>query len=990
MRLTKLVVMGWLLWSAAGSAWAFSLLGPYKGWQTQGLGYQLPGDIGGPMTLVEDYRWNITNVFFAMDASFLNYFGARGEQEINKAFDILNALPAASAMTPDLREFPLTDVTRINYRAEALRLMDIKSLALHIMLEQMGLADPKRFMFSMRARTVETRNNVTWTNYTGVRLNYDPVTIVPTDYLNGTPFGFQAVEPIQLPGVPDYADYLERPLDPVPFSDGDPTPVASGEIGTGEFYIALSRDDAGGLRWLLRPGNVNTETIVPGAAVATTNRITPVQLTNQDLRTLVRETSRTTNDLATVLALYPDLRITSSNAFLSAEPLTNRYWILTNSTDSPTGHVQYVLDVPTNVVMTLYDYTYDNVVTNLTHGSVYIIPPALLDYEVVGPLLTNVVPVTNLVDNPADFFQVNTNIPVLLTNHDLSLFALRTVDTTNDTAALLGYYPDLIVTNTNVYYSLIIQTNISSFFTNLPFVTNQVVMTNIVTNAIPRYNYQYANLFTNVIQVPVQIGDVLTRTNSTNVFILPTNYVGYQLVTNLFYQSVTNVVTNTLPGEGWFIDYNAPTLVTSSNLAFFNEVIRTNSSTNLLTIFPDLVITNTAYTFGVESITNYFFYLTNAPFAPAGALIPVFYPVVTNVIVTNYTHAFANVVTNNFITNSPVILAQESVYRSPFAPADSLILTTNWTYTQIGVTNSGDYYIIPTNLVGFQLIRTLLTNSVVMTNYLQPMFSSNFAGTNVAGTNLTSTNIFYTNNYLLNTGDVYIFAAYAIAPDPGTNYFSLYTNHYTAIHGVTALTNATNSGLEITDYTNVISAAYPIEFQSATNSVNLRPGVEKVHFVNVTRNYDSLIGQFFTPITNQFVENVITNSQLRQQVVRRVLGEPDVLFVSEDLGLVNGLIPVEFRRSTATNWINNDALNGSSAMGGPGVIAPPVRISYTDQYPYFRNQTPLYLDESHVYGGLVWGSFDGTTNAPVVYPDYYSISNLEHQILNPTNAPTPP
>ena len=118
-----------------------------------------------------------------------------------------------------------------------------------------------------------------------------------------------------------------------------------------------------------------------------------------------------------------------------------------------------------------------------------------------------------------------------------------------------------------------------------------------------------------------------------------------------------------------------------------------------------------------------------------------------------------------------------------------------------------------------------------------------------------------------------------------------------------------------------------------------------------------------------------------------MLGSPDILIVSEDIGLSQGLTPWTSDRSSTTNWINNDDINGSSAQGGPGVITPPIRISLTDQLPYYINQTPFLLSDRWAVGGLVWGSFDGSTNTPVIYPDYLSIQDLEDQVLNP---PPPP
>ena len=75
---TLVLLIAGLVCGAARSTQAFSLLGPYKTWQVQAIGYNLPGDIGGPMTLSEGYRWNVPTIYYAFDQSFIAYFGSNG------------------------------------------------------------------------------------------------------------------------------------------------------------------------------------------------------------------------------------------------------------------------------------------------------------------------------------------------------------------------------------------------------------------------------------------------------------------------------------------------------------------------------------------------------------------------------------------------------------------------------------------------------------------------------------------------------------------------------------------------------------------------------------------------------------------------------------------------------------------------------------------------------------------------------------------------
>jgi hypothetical protein len=86
---------------------------------------------------------------------------------------------------------------------------------------------------------------------------------------------------------------------------------------------------------------------------------------------------------------------------------------------------------------------------------------------------------------------------------------------------------------------------------------------------------------------------------------------------------------------------------------------------------------------------------------------------------------------------------------------------------------------------------------------------------------------------------------------------------------------------------------------------------------------------------------------------------------------------------------------------GPGTIEPGLQNSTLNVLPtliLFNKTSPLFdnfnilatatniffiNDETTQVRLPVWGSFDGTTNPPVIYPNGVSIGDLENQILNP-------
>ena len=289
-RLTKGIFCAVMLMGFTSGASAFSLLGPLKttavtgdwqapgfGGQPQGLGYSLPGDIGGPMTPTEAYRWNVPVITYAYDLTFLRYFGTNGVAAIDEAMAILNALPPSSRMSADLSEYAL-DTKSENGTASALGLLDIKSFALATVLEQLGLANPERFVWGLRGR--DARQD--FTNYTVIQLNYDPVTLTRTRYVNGVLYNYQIHDALGPQGG-EWASAVEwYQLDPLyqPYSSvagggggsdyqlgSSPSDSING-IGlfgagllTGQFYTGLTRDDVGGLRYLLSTNHMVFDTL---------------------------------------------------------------------------------------------------------------------------------------------------------------------------------------------------------------------------------------------------------------------------------------------------------------------------------------------------------------------------------------------------------------------------------------------------------------------------------------------------------------------------------------------------------------------------------------------------------------------------------------------------------------------------------------------------------------------------------------------------------
>jgi hypothetical protein len=120
-----------------------------------------------------------------------------------------------------------------------------------------------------------------------------------------------------------------------------------------------------------------------------------------------------------------------------------------------------------------------------------------------------------------------------------------------------------------------------------------------------------------------------------------------------------------------------------------------------------------------------------------------------------------------------------------------------------------------------------------------------------------------------------------------------------------------------------------------------------------------------------------------------VITVPDFLFSAADFApgpaVGPAFFPVEFQRN-----INFDQSATPAGQAGPGNINSPTTIILNKVGPLFENIGTAFLSGHNIQGqSFVWGSFDETTNDPVIYPNGLSIEGLENEILIQI-SPTPP
>lgn len=1131
-----------LLALGAKNALGFALMGPLPAdpggetWQVGTIGYALAytdfggpggrvylGDIGGPHNIGEEYRRNTPFLYYAYDANFLGYFGLAGTTNADAAAGIMNSLTNLSSYSPALNEFP-PDSQSLNPTAQALYLLDLKSVTLHLLVEQLGLIEPERFTWTLHDRSAGPACPVT-TTYLVVQRNFDVVDtpfnqVQYSPYVNDVLYSYYVSEvcsgsPVLARTHPFSVDPLAKQYTAVAANDFD----EFGGLQIGGFYTGLTKDDVGGLRYLMNSNNINFEATLPsGALLLATNLPVPVNVTTLPFSLLFSQS--VTNDPDTLRTNFPGIAILSVITNIVSLPTTNIIAYFTNLAGPYTNRV------PLSNNVAIYPAQGNTVpFTNWTPVQ-YGDPPILITTRPLAPLLylsqflsplelqvlypdvlidrvltnylaidistnifpyfTNqsVLPVFNYVSNGLPRVTTLTNI-YFFTNQpgptvinydftqfstistlDLALFSDRAV--TNDPATMVALYPGLVILHFTALPAFIGVTNYISYLTNYtgspyqgpPKLVTLAVSTNFVF--VTNYLYSFGNVFTNhfytnrtykvtSIWITNQIGAPYgspfigitnSKTYTTNkisgdFFIFPTNWCGFDL--RLAYPLG-----------------NPPQSYSATNTYVFAGY-GTNGS----------VGTNAAVGGNAFGLTqSYYYQFTNYTYAVNPGICQPVLQFGTNYstnAIYKYQYNFINVITNHYYTNSLINLFITNVYAIPGNPVDVLgtnIFNTSY-YTNLP---GGDFYTVPNTWCGYQIV-ALLTNLIAPTNivftnsnlgtnlqytYVQYLVYTNYTysirpgfceprldfSTNYSTNIVTQyhyffgniiTNNFYTNGQarvittnislvpggfvgqlVTNITTNFVFTGpdgdFTPIPPAWCDYKIIATQSVAAVYTTNTFT-ATNlapppdlgemfTQTTVYGYTNKTLLIQPYICNTVTSPPALRQGIERVQFIRA--NYDSLLGQFFQPITNRYTLTMITNSQLKTEFFQRVITQPDILLSAQDLAV--GPAANNFN-GTVVRSIRYDSSQVLNNLRGPGTIVAPSILTYNKVGPIFENgpfSTVNFLDQINQVNQLTqvpvlqWGSYDGSTNTPILYPNGASILNLANSIFIQVSPSTVP
>ena len=145
------------------------------------------------------------------------------------------------------------------------------------------------------------------------------------------------------------------------------------------------------------------------------------------------------------------------------------------------------------------------------------------------------------------------------------------------------------------------------------------------------------------------------------------------------------------------------------------------------------------------------------------------------------------------------------------------------------------------------------------------------------------------------------------------------------------------------------------------------------------------------PVVYNYTLPYVTNGVLGQVAITRTVTQPDIVFSAGDL-VSNSTTPPSFNAYTLSP-LGPYVVDGTvqASAGGnvvSSVFTPRYQITFNDGGPWILNlgsveQGGSYLDQNDGIAPIfAWGYFDGTTNAPVVFPTTNSYAFLESQILS--------
>lgn len=521
------------------SSFSFSPSGPIgnggDAWQVPAIGYGIADDLDAPKNIGEEYRRNIPLMYYSFDQTFLDFFGAEGATSVGQAYQTLNALTNVDNYSKQLTEFPL-ETRNINYQAQALGLMNVQSVTLSLMTEQLGITDPVRYAWTLHDRVVGPGGCPNDVSYWVVQRNFD-ITSSPLNqlqyspYVNNVLYTYQILEACSGAPTALAAPYSVDPL------AASYSPVASFKNTTswGGYFSGLTRDDVAGLRYLYSTNNVNWESSAAGSLVVQTNfavqELFPVSITTNTGALFNGAyygtasygqllTYSSTNNAANVQAAFPGVQLTQLTNYFATVQVTNTISYYTNYPGG-VGASLVVTKVVSTQIIEYFKYRFDNIFTNIYKTNTVSTIQKITVGPMIGapagsPLVTNVVSKKSTNSAPlGEFYILPTNSPcgvdiistlLTFTNYTTNIITSTTSTNTTDTTT----------TNASSYTELEIVPSIGHVYVIHPVTCDATNQITGLLRGIGRISYRRADYDSLIGQYWQPITNDYTMTLITN------------------------------------------------------------------------------------------------------------------------------------------------------------------------------------------------------------------------------------------------------------------------------------------------------------------------------------------------------------------------------------------------------------------------------------------------------------------------------------------
>jgi hypothetical protein len=214
--------------------------------------------------------------------------------------------------------------------------------------------------------------------------------------------------------------------------------------------------------------------------------------------------------------------------------------------------------------------------------------------------------------------------------------------------------------------------------------------------------------------------------------------------------------------------------------------------------------------------------------------------------------------------------------------------------------------------------------------------------------------------------------------------------------------NEASEGLDsnVTAFASGISTYNPVVIASTnttttttttTGFTGLFGGVGKITFVKTP--FESGVGSTYYPRIYHYSMRLYTNNGLNNVVrtigMTRTVTQPDIIFTAGDLTSTTQSPPYQETLVRSGAFITTGQPTGVGVNNVyPAVIAPELIVTLNNSGQVTYNDSAFTDQDSNLGLGFIWGSFNGSTNAPIAFlgGGAAGLAELEAEVLSQSSG----